>query len=60
MTEGHGTDIARRIASMERIPLDRLPPDLGRYDTEPDISCGIICQTASAEIEDCDAAEEAA
>jgi hypothetical protein len=26
--------------------LDQLPPDLGRYDAEPDISCGIICQTA--------------
>lgn len=43
---------------LERIPLDRLPPDLGRYSTEPDISCGIICQSVSAEIEDCD--EEAA
>ena len=45
---------------LERIPLDRLPPDLGRYESEPDISCGIICQSASIEIEDCDAAEEAA
>ena len=43
---------------LERIPLDRLPPDLGRYDGEPDISCGIICQSASTEIEDCDANEE--
>lgn len=45
---------------LERIPLDRLPPDLGRYDSEPDISCGIICQSASIEIEDCDAAESEA
>lgn len=48
------------VRHLERIPLDRLPPDLGRYDSEPDISCGIICQSASEEIEDCDAAEEAA
>lgn len=45
---------------LERIPLDRLPPDLGRYESEPDISCGIICQSASIEIEDCDAAESEA
>lgn len=52
-TDADGT---RRI---ERIPLDRLPPDLGRYESEPDISCGIICQSASIEIEDCDAEEAA-
>lgn len=45
---------------LERIPLDRLPPDLGRYDSEPDFSCGIICQSASVEIEDCDAVESEA
>jgi 3'-phosphoadenosine 5'-phosphosulfate sulfotransferase (PAPS reductase)/FAD synthetase len=43
---------------LERIPLDRLPPDLGRYASEPDISCGIVCQSASAEIEDCDTPDE--
>lgn len=31
---------------LERISLDELPPTLGRYESEPDISCGIICQTA--------------
>lgn len=31
---------------LERIYLDELPPTLGRYDSEPDISCGILCQTA--------------
>lgn len=31
---------------LKRIFLDELPSDLGRYDAEPDISCGIICQTA--------------
>jgi len=35
------------VRKRERIPLDRLPPELGRYDKEPDISCGILCQTAS-------------
>jgi 3'-phosphoadenosine 5'-phosphosulfate sulfotransferase (PAPS reductase)/FAD synthetase len=48
------------VRRLERIPLDRLPPDLGKYEAEPDISCGIICQSASIEIEDCDAQEEAA
>lgn len=27
----------------ERIPLTELPPDAGRYDSEPDIGCGVIC-----------------
>lgn len=35
------------VRKRERIPLDRLPPDLGSYSEEPDISCGIICQSAS-------------
>lgn len=26
-----------------RVFLDELPPDLGRYDAEPDIECGVIC-----------------
>lgn len=40
------------VRHLERIPLDRLPPDLGRYCAEPDISCGIICQSASVGIAD--------
>lgn len=48
------------VRKLERIPLDRLPPDLGNYGSEPDISCGIICQSASIEIEDCDAVESEA
>lgn len=48
------------VRRLERIPLDRLPPDLGNYGKEPDISCGVICQSASLEIEDCDAMEVAA
>jgi len=32
----------------KRVYLDELPTDAGRYDAEPDISCGILCQTADA------------
>lgn len=27
----------------ERVFLDELPPDAGRYDPEPDIECGVLC-----------------
>lgn len=27
-----------------RVSLRELPPDAGRYEEEPDISCGIVCQ----------------
>lgn len=33
------------VRKRERIYLDDLPPDLGKYASEPDISCGILCQT---------------
>jgi len=39
------------VRRLERIPLDRLPPDLGHYPSEPEIQCGIICQSASIGIE---------
>ena len=29
----------------ERIYLDELSPNMGNYKTEPNISCGIMCQT---------------
>lgn len=29
----------------KRLFLDELPADLGRYEAEPDIECGILCQT---------------
>jgi len=35
----------------ERIYLDELPPDLGKYATEDEPQCGIFCQMASQEIE---------
>ena len=32
---------------LERIYLDELPHDLGHYNSEPDISCGVLCQSAA-------------
>ena len=32
--------------SLERVWLDELPLDLGDYADEPDISCGVLCQSA--------------
>lgn len=34
----------------ERIFLDELPADIGRYEEEPKIQCGIFCEMANAEI----------
>lgn len=31
----------------ERVFLDELPPDAGRYDVEPDIECGVLCISKS-------------
>jgi 3'-phosphoadenosine 5'-phosphosulfate sulfotransferase (PAPS reductase)/FAD synthetase len=31
---------------LKRIYLDELPPDLGHYAAEPDISCGVLCQSS--------------
>lgn len=30
-----------------RVFLDELPPDMGRFETEPDIECGVLCQQPS-------------
>jgi 3'-phosphoadenosine 5'-phosphosulfate sulfotransferase (PAPS reductase)/FAD synthetase len=38
--------IEHGVRKRERLYLDELPPDLGSYKEEPDISCGILCQTA--------------
>lgn len=35
-----------------RIHLDELDPLAGRYEAEPDISCGIFCEMAEREIQD--------
>lgn len=32
----------------KRVFLDELPPDAGRYDTEPDIECGVLCSTGGS------------
>jgi len=39
-----------------RVFLDELPPNMGNYKTEPDISCGIVCSSAydGLEIEPCE------
>lgn len=44
--EGPKTDGGKRTS----IPLylDELPPNAGRYDLEPSIKCGIICEGAQA------------
>lgn len=31
-----------------RVFLDELPPDAGRYSTEPDIECGVLCSPSAA------------
>ena len=31
---------------LKRLYLDELPPDLGNYKAEPEMQCGIFCQTA--------------
>ncbi len=34
----------------ERIYLDELPPNVGKYSAEPEIECGIFCELAEREI----------
>jgi 3'-phosphoadenosine 5'-phosphosulfate sulfotransferase (PAPS reductase)/FAD synthetase len=35
----------------ERLFLDVLPPKMGRYETEPDITCGLLCEAPKHEPE---------
>lgn len=35
----------------ERLFLDEMPPDLGRYEAEEEPQCGIFCQMAESDIE---------
>lgn len=35
---------------LKRVFLDELPPDAGKYGSEPDLECGIFCQQAEADI----------
>ena len=32
----------------KRVFLDELPPNAGRYKSEPDIECGVLCSSGSA------------
>lgn len=34
----------------ERVYLDELPPNVGKYDAEPSVECGIFCEMAEKEI----------
>ena len=40
------------VRKLERIYLDEMPPDLGRYSAEPESQCGVFCQMAEDQIED--------
>lgn len=37
----------KRKVVKKGLPLKDLPPDMGRYEVEPDIECGAACQMAS-------------
>lgn len=36
----------------QRVTLRQLPPDVGRYEDEPDISCGAACQMVVQQLDD--------
>lgn len=36
------------VRKRKRLYLDELPHDLGKYDREPDIECGVFCSTTEA------------
>lgn len=46
MEEKIGATINKRYVKgkRQRVFLKELPPDMGRYEQEPDISCGILCE----------------
>lgn len=47
---GPGANLFRNRTTGVRYSLKELPPDKGRYEDEPDISCGFICAIAEHEI----------
>lgn len=47
---GPGAYLFRDRSTGRRYSLRELPPDKGRYQDEPDISCGLFCEAASEEI----------
>jgi hypothetical protein len=38
------------IKNSNYVPLRELPADIGRYQDEPSISCGLFCEAVSKEI----------
>ena len=40
--------VSNGVRWRKRVFLDELPPDAGRYQTEPDIECGVLCQAKEA------------
>lgn len=44
--------ILRRVVAgqHERLFLDRLPPTMGRYKSEPAVECGVACEAARVEV----------
>ncbi|MCP4644029.1 MAG: phosphoadenosine phosphosulfate reductase family protein [bacterium] len=41
-----GEECDSRGLVRERVFLDELPPDMGKYESEPDIECGVLCVMA--------------
>jgi hypothetical protein len=48
---GPGANLFRNRKTGVRFSLRDLPPDAGRYEDEPEISCGFVCAMAENEIE---------
>jgi hypothetical protein len=46
---GPGAYLFRDRATGKRYSLRELPPDRGRYEDEPEISCGFVCALAEKE-----------
>ncbi len=47
---GPGANLFRDRKTGERYSLHDLPPDKGRHNDEPPISCGLFCETAERDI----------
>lgn len=54
---GPGAYLFRDRATGERYSLRDLPPNKGRYEDEPDISCSFFCEMTERKIRDAQAAE---
>lgn len=48
---GPGANLFRDRKTGVRYSLKELPPDKGRYEDEPEISCGFVCAMAEQEID---------